>query len=153
MAIIRLTRGYETLIDDELYDDLAKYNWYASGNEGRPARRLKAGPRKLIYMYHQILHVLPWVINHMCLSVDHINRDPLDNRISNLRIVSLKVNARNTIRHEQAVGICFDNTHHKYKAYLDRPDLPRINIGTFFTREEAELALWKIKEELSLENN
>lgn len=55
MAIIQLTKGYETLVDDEFFEDLSQYNWYASGAEGRPARRLKAGPRKLIFMYHQIL--------------------------------------------------------------------------------------------------
>lgn len=153
MGIIYLTKGYETIVDDEFLDDLNLYNWYASGAEGRPARRLKAGPRKLIYLYHQILHVLPWVLNSMGLMVDHINRDPLDNRLSNLRVVTQKINMRNTASYGHNVGVCFDNQHQKYKAYIDRPDMPRINVGTFVTREDAEIALWESKKELGLANN
>lgn len=153
MAIIQLTKGFETVVDDELYEELNSYNWYASGLEGRPARRLKAGPRKLIYLYHQVLGVLPWVLREQGLVVDHIDCDPLFNKKENLRVVSHKDNMRNNTYYGHRQGICLDVTHGKWKAYLDRPDLPRINIGTFVTELEAQTALDQVKQELGLESN
>lgn len=150
MAIIYLTKNFETIVDDELYEDLNQYNWYASGYSPRPARRLRVGPRKVICIYHQILHVLPWVLNSMNLVVDHIDRNPLNNQLSNLRITSQKVNMRNTDRHVFRIGVCFDNTWKKYKAYIDQPDIPRINVGTYKTEEEAYTALELAKRELGL---
>lgn len=153
MATIELTRGFSTIVDDEWFEELNSYNWYASGPDGRPARRLRLGPRKLIYMYHQILHVLPWVLSSLGLEVDHDNQDPLDNRALNLKIVTHKQNMQNSLRHNFAVGVCLDNTHNKWKAYLDRIDMPRLNIGTFVTEEEAYKALQDKKTELGLESN
>lgn len=141
MATIKLTRGFITLVDDELFDSLNSYHWYASGVEGRPARRLKTGPRKLIYIYHQILHILPWVISKYGFEVDHINGNPLDNRKDNLRVVTHRENMRNTLSHIVQQGYCYDNTHNKWKVYVDRPNRARINIGTYRTKDEAKSAL------------
>ena len=150
MAIIKLTRGFETVVDDDLYAELSSYRWYASGPEGRPARRLRLGQRKMILLYHQVLCVVPWVLRNLGYVVDHINCDPLDNRRENLRVVTHKENMRNGTYYGTRSGVCLDNTHNRYKAYLDRPDEPRINIGTFVTEEEAKAALEAAKKELGL---
>lgn len=152
MAVIYLTRGYHTIVDDDLYFELARYSWYASGIDGRPARRLRLGPRKLIYIYHQVLGVLPWVLKLKGFEIDHINGDPLDNQISNLRIVTHKENMRNKLSYGLG-GVGYDAYHDKWKAYLDQPDLPRINIGTFSTKEAAWEAVVRTKKEMGLENN
>lgn len=151
MAIITLTRGYETLVDDELFDELNQHLWYASGLEGRPARRLKTDDRRLIYMYHQILDVQPWILSSDSLCVDHINNDPLDNRKCNLRIVTIAENNSNKFQGRQ--GISYDSTHGKYKAYIDLTGYKRYNVGTFKHKDEAERALYKAKKELGLENH
>jgi hypothetical protein len=152
MAVIYLTRGYTTIVDDDLWFELNRYRWYASGPEGRPARRLRLGPRKLIYICHQVLGVLPWVLKMNGYEVDYINGDPLDNRLDNLRIITHKKNMRNTLRYGLG-GVGYDAYHDRWKAYLDQPDLPRINIGTFLTKEAAWEAVIKMKKELHLENN
>lgn len=153
MAIIQLTRGFETIVDDDLYEDLNSYKWYASGKDGRPARRLRLGPRKLIFLYHQVLRVLPWVLRQQGLEVDHDDYNPLNNQKYNLQVVTHKQNMRNTTYYGYRQGICLDNTHNKWKAYLDRPDEPRINIGTFLTEIEAQAALDQIKKEMGIEDN
>ena len=153
MAIIYLTRGFETIVDDDVYEDLNSYSWYASGLEGRPARRLKAGPRKIIFLYHQVLHVLPWVLSMNGKCIDHINGNPLDNRKENIRVVTTLENMRNTMRYGFREGVSYDSTHDKYKAYLDQTDKKRINVGTFVTREQAEIALAKFKVENGFEEN
>lgn len=137
MAFIQLTKGLETLIDDESFDELNRFNWYASGPIGfeRPARRLKEEGRKLIYIYHQILGVKPWLLAGV--NVDHINRDPLDNRRSNLRLVSRSENMQN--RAISSKGISVDRTHGTYKAYIGH-GVERVNVGTFQSYEEAEEA-------------
>lgn len=153
MAIIRLTKGYETIVDDDRFEELNSYNWYASGLEGRPARRLKAGPRKLILMYHQVLHVLPWVMSKMGYEVDHIDGNPLNNQLDNLRIVSHKENMQNSITSKTKQGTAYDSTHDRYKAYIDRHNMPRWNVGTYRTQAQADEALANAKRELGLEDN
>lgn len=56
---ILLTKGFVTRVDSDLLEDLNSYLWYASGPEGRPARRLIEPERRLIFIYHQILKVEP----------------------------------------------------------------------------------------------
>jgi hypothetical protein len=153
MQQILLTRGFVAIVDDDMADELWEHLWYASGVEGRPARRLKEEPRRLILMYHQILRVKPWELRLQGLVVDHINGDPLDNRLENLRIVTHAENARNADRHRFREGIGYDSTHDRYKAYIDMPNQPRVNIGTYKTRSDAETALANAKREMGLANN
>lgn len=153
MAIIYLTKNLETEVDDELYEDLNSYLWYASGLDGRPARRLRCGPRKIIYIYHQILNVLPWVLKLNGMCIDHLDGNPLNNKRLNLRLCTNIINARNTTRHIFREGIGYDSTHDRFKVYIDQPDKLRINIGTYINREQAEIALNRAKMELGLESD
>ena len=141
MSFIQLTKGFITEVDDDLLEELNSYLWHASGLEGRPARRLRAGPRKMIYIYHQILHVLPWVMSEQGYVVDHVDGDPLNNKRANLRIVTQQDNMLNADRHKLREGIAYDSTHDRFKVYIDSPYTSRINVGTFKTREEADFAL------------
>jgi hypothetical protein len=104
-------------------------------------------------MYHQIMGVKPWELRERGLVIDHINRNPLDNRKENLRLVSTTINARNKDGYGNRRGICYDSRHGKYKVYIDRPDEPRINVGTYAELEVAEQALLNARLELGLENN
>ncbi len=145
MRLITLTKGFEAIVDDGLFESLNYHQWFAQGNDHRPARRLKDNeiyPRNLIYMYHQILQVFPWGLNGKV--VDHINRNPLDNRLENLRIVTQAENMQNSITTIFKLGVSIDRTHNTWKAYIDYSysfGTRRKNIGTFKTREEALAAV------------
>lgn len=90
------------IVDDELFDELSKYSWhlepqgYAARTEhlGRAGcERLSNGKFKYSsrkhYMHRQILGT------PTDMQADHINRDRLDNRLSNLRNVTPLQNALN----------------------------------------------------------
>jgi hypothetical protein len=141
MQIIMLTRGFGTLVDDKDYVWLSKKKWYAQGPEGRPARRITIPKRHILFMYHEILEVYPWELRAKGLCVDHIDRNPLNNCRHNLRIVTTAANMQNTVRSRNRIGVCYDKRHRKWKAYLDNPNMPRLNLGTFKTREEAETSV------------
>lgn len=146
MAWIILTKGVQTEVDDELYFSLNEFKWYASGLEFRPARRLKEPERRLIYMYHQVLQVMPWELG-VCI-VDHIDGNPLNNMRANLRIVSRTENMLNSVRSICKTGISVDRTHGTFKAYIDQPYQKRINVGTYKTRDAAAEAIEQAKEKL-----
>lgn len=104
MKIIELTQGYICVVSDEDYKVLKKYSWCVSRGAGR--NRKQGEPyaatvvnRKKIYMHRLIMGSPKDKI------VDHINNQTLDNRRSNLRVVTAKENMRNRI----------DNKHKYYR--------------------------------------
>jgi hypothetical protein len=141
MKIIQLTRNFGTFVDDRDYMRLSMYKWYAQGPEGRPARRITMPKHHIIFMYHQIMEVWPWELYKKGLVVDHIDRNPLNNCRHNLRVVDQATNMQNTSRSINRIGVCYDKRHKKWKAYLDNPRMPRLNLGTFLTKEEAEASV------------
>ena len=94
MKKIELTKGQYALIDDEDYQRVSKYKWYAGycqDTKGYYARRTALdGNRKYPILLHRFLMNPP-----ADMQVDHINHDTLDNRKSNLRICTRSENQRN----------------------------------------------------------
>lgn len=82
MKEIPLSRGKVALVDDDDYEWLNQWKWcylakgYAIRAEGNGAQR------RYIYMHRLILNPSPG------LTVDHINRNRLDNRRENLRVAT-----------------------------------------------------------------
>lgn len=100
--IIRLTRGAVTQVDDEDYERLRHYLWWAfTANNGGfyAGRTVKLnGVTHRIYMHRFILGALPGQL------VDHIDRDPLNNCRANLRLATKQQNTCNQMRFGQASG-------------------------------------------------
>lgn len=142
MAIIQLTKDQVTLVDDNLFEELNRFKWYCSGlfPHYRPARRVAEHGKKLTFLYHQVLGIFAWELRPAGLVVDHINRNTLDNRLENLRIVSQSENMKNSSTHENARGVSYDKTHGTWKAYYGSGP-SRVNLGTFQTEQGALLAV------------
>lgn len=86
------------------------------------------------------LHRYIMIINNSNLVVDHINRNPLDNRKSNLRICSYKENGFNkSIRVDNTSGIpgvSFHKINKKWRAKIKYNNLT-IHLGYFEDINEA----------------
>ena len=75
-------------------------------------------------------------------SIDHINRNPLDNRVSNLRIVTNSENAQNK---KNVKGYYYCKERKCYYAQI-KLNYKRIYLGRFDTEIEARNAYLKAKE-------
>lgn len=85
MKWIYTTQNWFVCVDDEDYEELVKISWKNTGS-GYAVK--KYGPN--IYMH-------TYILKHSSKDtvVDHINRARWDNRKQNLRIITIKENAKN----------------------------------------------------------
>ena len=88
MKEIRLTKGFVTLVDDEDYDELSKYNWQF--HQGYACRKtFKKDGHHRMYLHVQVVGRVDGLVT------DHISGDTLDNRRANLRHVTRAQNGQN----------------------------------------------------------
>lgn len=135
MKKIYLTRGKCAIVDDEDFDFLNQWKW-SCAVDGYAFRNIKKsdGKRTIVYM-HRIINKTP-----EGYETDHINRNKLDNRKSNLRTVDRK---GNSINH----GLQINNTsghrgiHWQANAWVARikVDSKEIYLGRFKNLQEAVL--------------
>jgi len=94
MRKIELTQGKYALVDDEDFEWLSQWKWFAC-KYGVQYYALRGHPsnngRRMHYMHREILNLKP---NDDKLS-DHINHNGLDNRRYNLRVVTRRENNQN----------------------------------------------------------
>lgn len=95
IAYIELTKGLFALIDRELAGRIGAVNWYAQWNETTASYyaarsiRLPSGSRRLEWMHKVILGISDDAQG------DHVRQVTLDNRLSQLRVVTPSENSLN----------------------------------------------------------
>ena len=137
MKKISLTKNREAIVDDEWFGVLSQWDWYYSSG-GYAVRDI--GPhesKEKIYMHRYIL------MAPSAYQVDHINRDRLDNRKKNLRVVTPDKNYFNRAMLSNNTsgfkGVCFDKARNKYMASIQK-DRRQFNLGRYGTAIEAAKA-------------
>lgn len=145
---IKISQNNLTLVDDDMYDELNKYIWFThKGGNTCYARRNENGT--MVYMHRQILGLERGDGKF----TDHINRNGLDNRASNLRIVSKTINNRNrgNCSHNTSghVGVHWNTAFKKWVAQITVENQP-IHLGYFNkidgainARKQGEIKYWK----------
>lgn len=126
MAIIELTQGQITIVDDWLFKFLDRYNWYAQNHTGKFYAHGTIVSKKEVFL-HRFLMGLP----NKEYRVDHINHNTLDNRLCNLRICNQSENCANSKKqkytlskykgvhfHKIANKYCVEITHNYKQYYL-----------------------------------
>lgn len=144
---VRLTQGKVAIVDDEDYEELSKYGWYASDIHGWYATRTVTvgGKQKTIFMHRQILE------SPKGKDIDHINHDGLDNRRENLRICTRSQNKKNGLKYRNNTsglnGVCWVQKAKKWQAQIKK-DGKNIYLGYFNDKDQAGHAVDKKVKEL-----
>ena len=132
MQTIKLTQNELAIIDDEDLEKVRNHTWCFDSSNGYPVSRIKG---KRVRLHRFLLGIKSKKF------VDHINRNKLDNRRSNLRICNVFENVRNR-------GLNRNNTS-GYKGVTKIKDKWRaqisfkrkfIDLGIFSTPKEAAIA-------------
>src|SRR5712692_8262506 len=134
-------------IDSDLWSELSRFSWQVS-KHGYVFRRVYAGKRangtsrqRDLYLHRHILGLTKGDGK----TGDHINRDPLDNRRENLRVVTQAGNAQNNSGHARTRagevrtlprGVSWSRQRRKYVAQAGLNGEVH-NLGFFLTVEEA----------------
>lgn len=129
MKRLKLSDGGYTLVDDEDYINLSKWKW-RKNSQGYVRRSIPNGE-----FLHRLLLNAP-----KDKLVDHINRNPLDNRRSNLRLCTpsynninqkLKANNKTGFR-----GVSWHNLGQKYIVSINYNN-KKTHLGSFADISEA----------------
>ena len=137
---IPLTQGQVALVDAEDFEWLSKFKWHAH-KRGRTWYARRAASGKTEFMHRTILahHGYDLIGGE----VDHISGNGLDNRKSNLQVIShaeniqkarIQVNNRSGYR-----GVSWNKRDHIWHAFIS-VDKNRKYLGSFKTKEAAALA-------------
>lgn len=137
---IPLTQNQSTIVDASQYHALSKFEWYAKWDISinsfyavRNSERLPNGNQRPISMAREILG-LKFGDRRQA---DHANHDTLDNRRSNLRIVSASQNAIN--RRQRTAKSGFRGVYFRCGKWEARLVVAgkRIVLGRFYDKQKA----------------
>lgn len=133
---IPLSRGVSCVVDDEDYQHLSQFRWYAKpiDKDSSGFYAVRGVDRRTIYMHRAILRPDDWQL------VDHVNRNGLDNRKSNLRLCDSSENVINRI-YSQKSGYrgVFLHQGKYWRAQIERSN-KRYSVGSHQTAEAAARA-------------
>lgn len=138
MKEIQLTQGQIALVDDEDFEYLSAFKWFANKHRntyyaGRQSSRINGLQRT------QLMHCI--IMNHK--GIDHIDCNGLNNQKNNLRICTNSQNAMNRIpikgTSSKYKGVSFHNRDKKWYSYIKK-NQKLINLGTFINEVDAAKA-------------
>jgi len=139
MKEIKLTRGLTAKVDDEDYDYLMQWKWFAGRTTHKfftVARTDRTnGIQRKVTMARLIMNT---PMNMVC---DHVNHDTLDNRKSNLRNCTRSQNSMNRtpIGRSKYLGVSKCNKSRKYMAQI-KVAKKTIILGLYYNQWAAAIA-------------
>lgn len=136
---VTVTLPPNVLIDRESYPKLVGYNKWWISKRGDVITQKESGSRtnrnRITYKLHRVIMDAP-----KGLEVDHINRNRLDNRVSNLRLCKHAENGRNLRRNRKNAsiftGITWDKRRSKWHTRL-KLNYKDLHLGYYGSLEEA----------------
>lgn len=141
---IELTHGQYALVDDEDFEYLNQFKWDAHWYPH--TKSYYATCNHYVMMGNEkkrIMSRMPTMIMNAPKGkvVDHINHDTLDNRKSNLRIVSIRQNNQNKKNKgtSKYPGVSWDKSRQKWRAYITINKKQK-HLGRFNEEQEAAKA-------------
>ena len=102
--IIDTKRNIEAIVDDEFYNEISKYKWRIFDSQNH----FKSSSDKIILKdgtYSNkcvLLHRFIWYLANGDITngmqIDHIDHNPLNNQLSNLRLATIRQNVQNKVK-------------------------------------------------------
>lgn len=136
-SLIPLTQGKFAIVDDEDYEWLNQYKWYALKSRNTfYAQRRTGKPRQTVLMHRQILGV------PSSLQTDHQNSNGLDNRKRNIRACTHNENQHNQQiqkRNLKYKGVSWFKPSKKWRARIVHNN-QQIYLGLFVNKTKAAKA-------------
>lgn len=123
--------GTSFYIDKMFEEKVAAIKWYKNKSSNKKYYVRGCLSRNNMIYIHRFLTNCP-----EGLTVDHIDGNPFNNTMSNLRVCTLKENIKNRFEHPAKKGFYFDKVLNKYFAELYR-DGKRIRSAGVPTPKEA----------------
>lgn len=140
--LIPLTQGKFAIVDEDKYEELIKYKWYAiKGNHTYYAMRQirLTNPTEIIYIYMHS-QILGYPIG---VEIDHRNHNGIDNRIFNIRTCTRSQNQHNRRKRRNASsifkGVSWNKNTNKWYSHVVFEG-KSINLGQFNSEIEAAKA-------------
>ncbi len=147
---ILLTKGFVALVDDEDFDWLNQWKWHYlgrvntnAGSQGYAARQEWVNKTyRMVYMHREILGLKRGEARTTDRLGDHINGDTLDNRRSNLRIVTHSQSVQNRSTQRNNTSGCKGVSRFSQRLWRARiyKDGREVLIGYFKSFDEAVAA-------------
>lgn len=142
MKEIQLTQGQVALIDDEDFDKVSQYKWFARYDKSTGMfvtignGPTTEGKRRTIYMHEVILGTPNGY------TADHVDRNPLNNRRSNLRLANPNQQSLNKSTYNNSEipykGVSYKTANSKYVAQMQVLGSKK-HIGLFDSPTDAAL--------------
>lgn len=141
MITITLGRKKTSSFLDDIDADLSAIKWFSIGGY---AARINPDAKSVRTMLHRV--VMARVIGRELVNgeiVDHINRNPLDNRRNNLRLATRKTNGQNRAQNRNSrskyKGVCWFKAGRNWRATIS-VDGKQYTVGYFDTIRDAVIA-------------
>lgn len=135
MRKIKLKDGRYALVDNEDYELVSKYRWYATVKE-RQTNYLSSNINGTTIMMHRLI-----MGARKGQTLDHINHNGFDNRKENLRFCTQKQNCMNKSQARKNNGIKYKGVYHangKFRVCI-RSDGRTIHLGTYECQRDAAI--------------
>lgn len=143
--------------DDKMYRLHKQTNKWSCCNDNKPdPRYIRISINKKFYQLHRLIYKYfneDWDITDTSYNnlIDHININPLDNKIENLRLVNHSMNQRNKNKRKNCsskyLGVCWNKKYKKWEAQITI-NYKKKHLGVFDTEEEAYECYKKAYDEL-----
>ena len=137
MKRIPLTQGKFAIVDDDMFEYLNQWNWWADKGRNTYYAARHEGNKK-IYMHRFIMKA-----KNRRIFIDHINDNGLDNRKCNLRLCNAAQNIVNSRgrknRSSQYKGVSWCKSINKWEAFIT-VDYKKTGLGYFIVEEKAARA-------------
>ena len=142
MIEIELTQGKFAIVDDE-DADLLNFNWHTTKGYARRNSSRSEGKQHPIYMHRVIASRMKSVSIVSGFEIDHVDGDKLNNRRSNLRLVTHAENMLNSPKQSNNKsgykGVTFHKVAQKWAAQIGFK-WGKYHLGLFASPEEAYMA-------------